>query len=115
MAIENYIAPRYTCRTCPQDDLLRVSKGCRGGRKQKIGDFSVDRCPGNYLQSIDYLLDLYMRWKRCSDFSDQPAKLVDIMYFIDDRVEKHKEFLRKEAERKNKARGMHGNRSKYRR
>ena len=106
VAVENYITPRYACHRCPANEALRVSKGCKGEVKQKVGDFSVDRCPGNYLHSIDYLLDLYMRWKRCGDFSEQPAKVVDICYFIDDRIEKHKEFLRKEADRKAKARGV---------
>ena len=68
------------------------------------------------MKNVDFLLDLYVRWKRCADFLDQPAKLVDAMYFIDNRVEKHKEFLRKEAEKKHKMRGMaRGNSSKHRR
>ena len=107
VATENYINPRrFTCSLCPKDDALRIRKGCRGELSQKVGEFKVDRCPGNHLKSIDFLVDLYMRWKRCGDFSEQPAKLVDVCYFIDNRIEKHKEFLHKEAERKAKAKGV---------
>lgn len=116
VAVENYIKPIYSCAKCPKDDLLRQRKGCRGEVPQRVGEFKVDRCPGNHLQSIDFLLDYYMRWKRGADFSDQPAKLIDIMYFIDNRVEKHKEFLQKEAEKKQKMRGLtRGHSPKYRR
>ena len=117
VAVENYIQPRlYTCSLCPKDDALRVRKGCRGEIKRKVEGFVVDRCPGNHLQSIEHLLDLYMRWKRSGSFVDQPAKLVDVCYFIDNKIEAHKERLHKEAERKAKARGIkHGHSSNRRR
>ena len=107
VAVQNYIQPKlYTCSLCPKDNKLRAIKGCWGNVKKKVGQFKVNTCPGNHLQNIDYLLDYYVRWKRGGGLEDQPAKLVDILYFIDNRIEAHKESLHKEAERKAKARGV---------
>lgn len=114
LGIENYIQPKlYTCSLCFDDKLHRERKGCRGEFKQKVRQFTTDRCPGNYIHNIDYLVELYQRWKRCTSFDDEPAKLIDIFYFIDNRIEEHKEKLRKDQERKAKTRGVsRGNNSR---
>ena len=111
VAVSNYINPKlYTCRLCPADEALRARKGCRGEISQRVGSFRVDRCPGNHLKNIDFLLDFYVKWKRTGDFAEHPAKLIDSCHYIDNRIEKHKEFLQKEADRKQKTKGiMRGN------
>ena len=107
VAVENYIQPRrYTCSLCMDEPSYRARKGCHGELAQRVGKFKTQKCPGNYLLNIDYLLEWYTRWKRCADFRDEPAKLIDIFYFIDNRVEAEKERLRKEAERRQKTRGL---------
>lgn len=104
IGIENYIQPKlYTCSLCFDDKFHRQRKGCQGEFKQKVRGFTTGRCPGNYLHNIDYLLELYSRWKRSTSFEDEPAKLIDIFYFIDNRIEEHKEKLRKDQERKSRA------------
>ena len=107
VAVENYLQPkRYTCSLCRDEPNYRARKGCEGGIQQKVGGFKTPKCPGNYLLGIDYLLEWYQRWKRCADFGDESAKLIDIFYYIDNRVEAEKRRLQKEAESRQRVRGL---------
>lgn len=115
VAVKNYIQPKlYTCALCPADENLRARKGCRGELPQKIDGFVTEKCPGNYLFKIDYVLEYYRRWKNCATFDEQPAKLIDICYFIDNKLEAEKERLQKEADRRQRLRGKYGHRAKRR-
>lgn len=117
IAIENYIQPKlYTCDLCPNIATYRLRKACEGGGiRQKIGQFYTQKCPGNYFKNLDYLLEWYTRWKRLSSLDDSPAKLIDIFYFIDNRLEEFKEKKQKELEIKQKKVSRGGNPRSHRR
>lgn len=79
---------RFDCAECT--DELKKKRGCKGGFKWNIANYTIDKCPENYMTvEADRLMDMWAKFKTgyglpfSGGWAEQPAILIDVFEALD--------------------------------
>lgn len=79
---------RILCADCTDED--KKDRGCKGGGQWKVGGYTLEECPENYInEETMELIRIWQDWKLFGDYefpghrSEQPHYIIDSIRILE--------------------------------